>query len=542
MPSVPHRFQEGTDFNGSRPLLNDNFDKISDYLDYFYKNYATPSGSSATWGSIVGTLSSQTDLNSALAAKLATSQLDTDNTLSANSDTRIASQKAVKTYIDGSRPFKDVTKSPYNATGDGTTDDTTAIQTAITDAQTDGKIVYFPPGTYKIASALTIYTDTYLMGSGATSTVIKQVTTSADAISGATIRRVSIQNLKILGPTTGTGKGINITTTGSAVAQCQFNNLYITKFGSDGIYISTPITTVFTNVRVDSVGGHGFNLYNGTSVQMNACYAVSCASAGYYFDTMTYCALTSCAADSNGAGYYLKSGGNISLIGCGVEAPVQTNATYNGYAYVSYGGTQMAFIDCYSSGNPSIAYWITNSATQALIQSSREVNPGGTATASIKVDTGCTATTMHTSTVTATSLATGTTNLFERNGLQTFGTGTTSMRVSRGATSNFGSMVLATNAVDQWGVQMINDSTNDLHFKDVLNGKDLLIGEQKSTVPNIQLLSNTKSFGGGTGVIGIGNANTAPSTNPSGGGILYVESGALKYRGSSGTITTIANA
>lgn len=37
----------------------------------------------------------------ALAAKLDDSQLDTDGTLSANSDTRIASQKAVKTYADG---------------------------------------------------------------------------------------------------------------------------------------------------------------------------------------------------------------------------------------------------------------------------------------------------------------------------------------------------------------------------------------------------------------------------------------------------------
>lgn len=50
---------------------------------------------------------------------------------------------------------------------------------------------------------------------------------------------------------------------------------------------------------------------------------------------------------------------------------------------------------------------------------------------------------------------------------------------------------------------------------------------------------NMTSFGGGSKVIGIANA-TAPSSNPSGGGILYVESGALKYRGSSGTVTTIA--
>ena len=42
-------------------------------------------------------------------------------------------------------------------------------------------------------------------------------------------------------------------------------------------------------------------------------------------------------------------------------------------------------------------------------------------------------------------------------------------------------------------------------------------------------------------VIGIGNG-TAPSSSPAGMGQLYVESGALKYRGSSGTVTTIANA
>lgn len=42
-------------------------------------------------------------------------------------------------------------------------------------------------------------------------------------------------------------------------------------------------------------------------------------------------------------------------------------------------------------------------------------------------------------------------------------------------------------------------------------------------------------------VIAIGNG-TAPSTSPAGMGQLYVESGVLKYRGSSGTVTTIAAA
>lgn len=48
------------------------------------------------------------------------------------------------------------------------------------------------------------------------------------------------------------------------------------------------------------------------------------------------------------------------------------------------------------------------------------------------------------------------------------------------------------------------------------------------------------SFGGGVKVMFIANATTVPTSNPAGGGILYVEGGDLKYRGSSGTVTTIA--
>lgn len=59
---------------------------------------------------------------------------------------------------------------------------------------------------------------------------------------------------------------------------------------------------------------------------------------------------------------------------------------------------------------------------------------------------------------------------------------------------------------------------------------------------NIGLLTDTGSFGSGEKVIFIANATTVPSTNPTGGGILYVEAGALKYRGSSGTVTTIGAA
>lgn len=66
---------------------------------------------------------------------------------------------------------------------------------------------------------------------------------------------------------------------------------------------------------------------------------------------------------------------------------------------------------------------------------------------------------------------------------------------------------------------------------------------------NIFVLQSNGNVGFGTatwgtaavGVIGIKNG-TAPSTSPAGIGQLYVESGALKFRGSGGTVTTVANA
>ena len=57
---------------------------------------------------------------------------------------------------------------------------------------------------------------------------------------------------------------------------------------------------------------------------------------------------------------------------------------------------------------------------------------------------------------------------------------------------------------------------------------------------NIQLFSAVDDLGGGSRVLGIKNATTVPTSNPTTGGILYVSSGALFYRGIGGAITAIA--
>jgi len=49
-------------------------------------------------------------------------------------------------------------------------------------------------------------------------------------------------------------------------------------------------------------------------------------------------------------------------------------------------------------------------------------------------------------------------------------------------------------------------------------------------------------YGSGQLCFFLANATTVPTTNPTGGGVIYVEAGALKYRGSSGTVTTLGAA
>lgn len=62
----------------------------------------------------------------------------------------------------------------------------------------------------------------------------------------------------------------------------------------------------------------------------------------------------------------------------------------------------------------------------------------------------------------------------------------------------------------------------------------------EATTFNTTLLASAGSYGSGSGVLFLGNATTAPTTDPTGGGILYVEASSLKFRGESGGNNTLA--
>jgi hypothetical protein len=60
-----------------------------------------------------------------------------------------------------------------------------------------------------------------------------------------------------------------------------------------------------------------------------------------------------------------------------------------------------------------------------------------------------------------------------------------------------------------------------------------------AAVLGVQVGAATTAFGGGVGVIGIANAATAPTSNPSGGGVLYSSSGAPTWRDPNGNVWSL---
>lgn len=104
----------------------------------------------------------------------------------------------------------------YGAIGDGTTTDTVAIKNACS----DGGIVYFPPGTYLMPGQITISKPTTICGFG--SAVINHNNSSTAFIANAP---VNISGLKIIGPSSDSGKGILINSGPSLISETSITSI-----------------------------------------------------------------------------------------------------------------------------------------------------------------------------------------------------------------------------------------------------------------------------------------------------------------------------
>lgn len=295
----------------------------------------------------------------------------------------------------------------YGATGDSVTDDTAAIQEAI-NAVSAGGVVYFPVGTYKISSALVVSTGVTLRGAGDNETVIIQASTTANGISGIDVSFVTISDLRISGPGSGTGTGIKFTRSAAAATQgINMKNVTALLFGVDGIELSNPIVSTFERVTTITNGAKGFNIHGvtggaaGTSCSFTACYANTNATTGWYFENMVYTSLSGCAADGNTTGYHFKTCQSLIAAGCGGEGNIA-----KGFAIEGGFGVTLSAPWVYN--NRGIGIDVLGAAGTVTVIGATDNTPNGTATNFIKTIAGVRVALINCTNITANSLAAGT--------------------------------------------------------------------------------------------------------------------------------------
>ena len=209
-------------------------------------------------------------------------------------------------------------------------------------------------GAWYVNGALSVPTGALIQGAGEDSTIINQLSTTADTFSATDQRYITIRDLQLNGPGSGSGRGIALLHSSAAVAGINLENVIVQNFGGDGIHLETVITSVLTKVRSQSNGGHGFFANNGTSVSFTACYGNANTGNGYELDAMNYMQLDACAADNDTIGYSVNGSSAVVLNACGSESCV------DGYKVLG-ASANIVLQGCKVFGETGIAFWVTGS-------------------------------------------------------------------------------------------------------------------------------------------------------------------------------------
>ena len=178
----------------------------------------------------------------------------------------------------------------YGAVGNGSTDDTTAIANAAAVIPSTGGVLFFPPGTYLVSSAITITNPTLVLGSGgsvnrdfATGAATEIVTASGSntvfLVAGPNIgfRDLFIHCTAASAPTA--GAAITVTSATNAGDNLRLEDVYISGFYR-GVDISYGSEWLLHNVRIVNPVVAGLRIENiavpdGTDATISDCWIMA---------------------------------------------------------------------------------------------------------------------------------------------------------------------------------------------------------------------------------------------------------------------------
>ena len=210
-------------------------------------------------------------------------------------------------------------------------------------------------------------------------------------IFGTGSNSITIKNLDLIGIqssnydlTTGAG-GVcflepnpGVTQAGNTVNNISLSNLFISGTRDHGVYFVGSILSSVENCRISNAGGHGFFTTEGsTSTQFTNCYASSGKLAGFCIHNTSYSTLENCAAENFGAGYWIRSSFNISLIGCGAESNKLSGALPNNDLGITFGSYT---VDDWSTSFTSLisgSSYVLTGGKNIVLNNPYSKDPGG---------------------------------------------------------------------------------------------------------------------------------------------------------------------
>lgn len=514
---------------------------------------------------------------------------------------KVRDQLGVVTVLTGTSTSA-MTKASYNilsvmdygAVGNGTTDDTAAIQAAL-DAAAPGAVVLLPR-THAVTAPIKIPPQVTLRGNhgGHIDDVVNPTLKPLLTFTGAAVilmvdqttggyPRISveqrIENISIDG-TLATGSAIDGIQAQGYVHGVYIDNVQIRKMSGRGLQVvsngsGTPYSWHVFRLHVSSSTNNSINASMTDSAWID-CEALGSGGHGWFVAGAANSSFVACRSEwstfngweiggSTGTG---TGSGGWNMIGCTTDRNAQhgVNITSTGNGPIVISGCTFRR-DGRASTSAGWAAICIASATAPISISGFNIYPGvnddGAGNLSPQIGITVTGSTsvsysdafIHAAT---TTIVNGGGNTKMLRGLnvreRTGSTAAPTILVSNGLIVDDASTQTTTARPTAIGnkalvVQSLSGQTANLmevqnsagtavayfnNFHQFFTTSDVRVGT------NLQAGGISGTFGSGVGVVGITDATTAPTTTPTGGGVLYSQAGALKWRGSAGTVTTIA--
>ena len=265
----------------------------------------------------------------------------------------------------------------HGALGDGSSDDSTAVAAAIS-ALSSGGVVFFPPGTYKITSALSVPQNVSLVGAGAECTAIsmdhesnKIITTTGTATHYFTV----IEGLRIVMGQANSSAHIDIATAVNLlVRNCTIGD---SSFSDGDLISDASVAATLICENCDFVMGsttsRGINMTSTTGRSIiSRCTFRPLSSASNPCVRANDCHVLGCTFNPSGTGLgtadLLQTDGNAVVVG---NRFVESTGTINAIKISSIGAADEFFENDNTFGASLTAYSYTATDGQRIVLGSR---------------------------------------------------------------------------------------------------------------------------------------------------------------------------